>query len=91
MTESTIFFAAAGMTLSFFIAFIIWTLVWKGIALWIAARKGSKTWFIALLVLNTLTILEILYVFYFSKKDTFKKVDEEIEKISKDEDPVNEQ
>lgn len=46
---------------------LIWTLPWKGYALWIAARKGSSYWFIALLLLNTLAILDILYIFVFSK------------------------
>lgn len=50
------------------IALAAWTLPWKGWALWIAARKSSKAWFIALLVLNTLAILEILYIFVFSKE-----------------------
>jgi len=47
---------------------IIWVLPWKGIALWKAARKNDKFWFITLLILNTLAILEILYIFYFSKE-----------------------
>lgn len=47
---------------------VLWTLPWKGYALWIAARKGSKPWFIAILILNTLAILEILYIYIFSKK-----------------------
>jgi len=47
---------------------IIWTLPWKGIALWKSAKNGSKWWFIVLLVLNTLGILEILYIFIFSKR-----------------------
>ena len=46
---------------------IVWTLVWKGIALWKSARKNSPVWFIVLLVVNTLGILEILYIFLFSK------------------------
>jgi len=46
----------------------IWTLPWKGVALWRAARNDSKIWFIALLSINTLAILEILYIFVFSKK-----------------------
>lgn len=51
-----------------FAALAIWTLVWKGIALWKSARNGSNVWFIFLLVLNTLGILEIIYIFLFSKK-----------------------
>lgn len=51
---------------------IIWTLPWKGIALWQAAKKSQKRWFIALFVLNTLAILPILYIFVFSKKKMVK-------------------
>ena len=47
---------------------ILWTLVWTGWALWIAARKKQKVWFIVLLILNTLGILEIFYIFFFSKE-----------------------
>ncbi len=46
----------------------IWTIIWKGIALWKAARNNSAPWFVALLLLNTVGILEIIYVFFFSKK-----------------------
>jgi len=42
--------------------------VLNGIALWKAARNGSKGWFIALLLTNTI-ILEILYIFVFSRPD----------------------
>ncbi|MFA5878432.1 MAG: DUF5652 family protein [Candidatus Staskawiczbacteria bacterium] len=46
----------------------IWSMVWKGLALWKASRNFQKTWFIVLLVVNTMGILEILYLFYFSKR-----------------------
>lgn len=48
----------------------IWTLPWKGVALWKAAKQNDQKWFIVMLVINTLGILEILYIFYFSKKKT---------------------
>lgn len=48
--------------------FVIWSLVWKGLALWRAAKNNHQLWFIVLLVLNTLGILEIIYYFVFSKK-----------------------
>ncbi|MDO8664426.1 MAG: DUF5652 family protein [Candidatus Liptonbacteria bacterium] len=51
----------------FFILLVIWSIVWKGLALWRAARDGSKPWFVALLVINTMGILEILYLYVFSK------------------------
>lgn len=44
-----------------------WALPWKGVALWRAARNGQKTWFVALLLLNTVALLEIVYIFFFSK------------------------
>ncbi len=46
----------------------LWTLPWKGIALWKSAQRKEKWWFIALLVVNTVGLLEILYIFVFSKK-----------------------
>ncbi|MFA4999012.1 MAG: DUF5652 family protein [Candidatus Paceibacterota bacterium] len=46
---------------------VLWVTPWKGVALWKSAKNGHKKWFIALLVLNTLAILEIIYIFYFSK------------------------
>lgn len=54
--------------LIFVIIAALWTIPWKGVALWKSARNGHKIWFIALLLLNTLAILEIIYIFFFSKK-----------------------
>ena len=50
------------------ILIILWVLPWKGVALWKAAKNGHKKWFIALLILNTLAILEIIYIFFFAKR-----------------------
>ncbi len=47
---------------------VLWTLPWKAIALWKAARAGDKAWFIVMLVINTLAVLEIFYIFIFSKR-----------------------
>ncbi|MEY4731594.1 MAG: hypothetical protein RL681_540 [Candidatus Parcubacteria bacterium] len=47
----------------------LWTIYWKGRALWHAARKGDSVWFVVLLVVNTVGILEILYLYVFSKKE----------------------
>lgn len=54
----------------FMFPFMIWELVWKGIALWKAARNGHKYWYIAILILNTVGILPIVYVLLYknSKK-----------------------
>ena len=46
----------------------LWVLPWKGVALWKAAKNSHLGWFIALLVLNTVAVLEMIYIFFFSKK-----------------------
>jgi hypothetical protein len=45
----------------------IWSIIWKLIALWKSARKGSLAWFIVLSLVNTIGILEILYIYVFSE------------------------
>jgi hypothetical protein len=47
---------------------MIWVLPWKGYALWTAAKRGKKVWFVALLLVNTLAILDIFYIFVIAKK-----------------------
>ncbi|MBU0619933.1 MAG: DUF5652 family protein [Patescibacteria group bacterium] len=54
---------------------ILWILPWKAYALWRAAKLNQKYWFIVLFLLNTFAILEILYIFIFSKR---KKINETI-------------
>lgn len=50
-----------------FILVLVWSLFWKGLALWHASKRDEKKWFIALLILNTLGILEIIYLFFVVK------------------------
>jgi hypothetical protein len=52
---------------SFIILAFAWSLLWKGLALWRAARRGDTWWFIAFLVINTFGILEIIYIFGVTK------------------------
>lgn len=59
----------------------LWTLIWKGIALWKAAKNNDKVWYIVLLIVNTLGILEILYIFVFSKREYPVKPVEEKSKL----------
>jgi len=68
-----------------FYLLLIWTMVWKGWALWRASRNNHLVWFIALLVINTLGILEILYLFIWGrKKEKEREKKEEIEIESKE-------
>ena len=54
--------------------FMIWDMVWKGIALWKAGTKKQLVRFVCLLVLNTFGILPIIYLIFFQKKETIEKV-----------------
>lgn len=47
---------------------LLWSLTAKGTALWHAAQNKERNWFIAILILNTVGIIEIIYLFFFSKK-----------------------
>jgi methionyl-tRNA synthetase len=48
----------------------IWSLFWKALALWHAARRGSRVWFVVLLLVNTVGILEITYLIMIGKLKT---------------------
>jgi len=62
---------------TFLVAFVlIWALAWKGLALWRAATLRQKWWFIIILVINTLGILEIIYLFLVAKKYKVEIVEE---------------
>ena len=47
---------------------IAWSIIWKGIALWHAARNKQLVWYIVLLIVNTVGILEIVYLIFFRKR-----------------------
>ncbi len=51
----------------------LWSAVWKGIALWKAARRGETAWYVVLLILNTLGLLEIIYIFLIAKDNKTSK------------------
>jgi hypothetical protein len=42
---------------------LLWSIFWKGLALWHSGRRGQAWWFVVLLVVNTVGILEIIYLF----------------------------
>jgi len=48
-------------------------IILKGYALWHAARRSEKWWFVILLIVNTLGILELVYlIFVVGKWHKFK-------------------
>tara|TARA_Y100000310_G_scaffold340609_1_gene437015 strand:+ start:335 stop:688 length:354 start_codon:yes stop_codon:yes gene_type:complete len=42
-----------------------WTLLWKGLGLWHAARGKQKIWFVVILIFNTMGLLPIIYLLWF--------------------------
>ncbi len=56
-----------GWAISMLPLLILWSIFWKGLALWHSAQRGKQWWFFAFLVLNTLGVLEIVYLFGFAK------------------------
>ena len=59
-------------TLLLILVALLWTAFWKAIALWHSARKGKSGWFIVISLVNTLGILEIIYLFGVEKVKTNK-------------------
>jgi hypothetical protein len=53
----------------------VWSSIWKAFALWKAAKKHHMAWYIVMFIVSIVGILEILYIFWFSKigKDKTKK------------------
>jgi hypothetical protein len=50
------------------IVLAIWTIPWKIYAIWTAVKNDHKKWFVAILLLNTVSILELYYVFKVANK-----------------------
>lgn len=48
---------------------MIWSIIWKTIALWKSARNSHLTVFIVVMFLNTIGILEICYLIYLYYKN----------------------
>jgi len=68
------FSAQWGVSLWILIVIVIWSAIWKLLALWKSARKNHAVWFILLALINTVGILEILYIYVFSEmnKNNFR-------------------
>ena len=42
---------------------ILWEGFWKGLALWHSGRRGQSVWFVIVIVVNSIGILPIIYLF----------------------------
>lgn len=57
-----------GIFFPLLLVILLFVVILKGYALWYSARDGQKWWFIAMLVINTMGILEIVYLLFFRPK-----------------------
>lgn len=70
---NTVFDDARWMTentgvMALLVAVILAAYALKGLALWRAGRNNQRGWFVALLIINTLGILELIYLMTAGKK-----------------------
>ena len=63
-------------TICFLLVVVIWDLIWKLTAMWKASKRGSKVWFVLLMVINSLGILPILY-HLFAKDDKIEQINKQ--------------
>jgi phosphoglycerol transferase MdoB-like AlkP superfamily enzyme len=54
---------------------IIWLLIWKGLVLWKSAKRNNIFWFMIFLVLNTLSVGEIIYYVCIKIKERKEKIE----------------
>lgn len=54
----------------FLVIILVWSVAWRALALWHAARNKQRIWFLVILLLpvNTMGILEIVYLSWFRKE-----------------------
>ena len=45
-----------------FLVIALWSLVWKTLAVWHAARNKQRIWMVVLLLVNTVGVLEIITI-----------------------------
>ncbi|MDE2188346.1 MAG: hypothetical protein KGJ35_01300 [Patescibacteria group bacterium] len=68
-------FGSIGLIVIILLAlWLICTIMLKAYAMWHAAKRDEVWWFIALLLINTLGILELVYIIFFLKKWPWNKV-----------------
>ena len=56
------------LSMPVFSILLAWCLLWKAIALWKAARRRQRVWYVVLLIINTVGILPIIYIFFIAPR-----------------------
>ncbi|HLC70451.1 MAG TPA: DUF5652 family protein [Candidatus Nanoarchaeia archaeon] len=57
----------------------LWNLIWKGLGLWYAGKHQQKGWFIAMLIIDLVGLLPIIYLVWFKPQE---KLEEEAKSVS---------
>lgn len=68
MNDQIMQFINSPMVLPWMIPLLIWTMFWKGMAMWHAAQRKSLPWFVILLIVNSFGLLEIGYLIWLKTK-----------------------
>lgn len=50
--------------LALLVAVVLWEFLWKGFALWRAAKLNQSVWFVLIMIINTVGILPIMYLIF---------------------------
>jgi len=82
-TISSTLGVSTNVAIGIVVVIAVWSLVWKGLALWKSSKKNQPIWFVVLLVVNTVGILEILYIYLFSKMGKRKPSKEKPKEVKK--------
>jgi hypothetical protein len=53
---------------------VLWDMIWKVVAMWKSARNNQLTWFICIVIFNTIGILPIIYILLDLKKKLAKEL-----------------
>ena len=85
MVEPNLYVIVPPEVLFLLIAIIIWSAVWKAIAMWHSARNKQVAWFVIFCIFNTIGLLEILYMAFWrkNKNQVMPVIVQEIPKPSK--------
>lgn len=52
---------------AFFLMLTLWSIIWKGLALWKAAQRHERNWFMIILIVNTFGILDLIYYYFVGR------------------------
>ena len=61
--ESSLGLGVPFLSWAVLVPLLVWSGIWKGIALWKAARRDQLGWYLALLIINSVGVLPIIYIF----------------------------